>query len=195
MINVMLDPLPDTWNGHRIEPDFRVGLQIMQLLNDEDYSEFERLAGSMELLFLDMPENMEEAMNGITWFLNGWNQDHVEKGDNIRCVDFDIDQWRIYSAFLNQYRIDLAEADMHWWRFMGLLYNLKECTYTQVTGIRAEKIDGKMTAKEKEARRKAKRIYAIRKTEEQERITPEEQARYDDFMKFAAIKEASKEPV
>lgn len=194
MNNVMLDELPSEWNGYRIDTDFRTGVQLSQILYDEEYSEYERLTGSVELLFLDIPDNMGEAIEGLTWFLNGWNHDHLESSNNERCVDFDMDQWRIYSAFMNQYYIDLSKVDMHWWQFMGMLTSLKECAYTQVVNARAEKIDPKMSAKEKEERKKVKRIYAIRAGEEQEVMSEEEKARYDEFMKYAKIKKANKEP-
>ena len=194
MNNVILDSLPDKWGEYRIESDFRIGIQISQLLYDSDYTEFERITGCIDLLYYDIPENIETAMQGMTWFLNGWNHDNLEKGDNVRCVDFDIDQWRIYSAFLNQYHIDLAEADMHWWMFMGLLTSLNECAYTQVVGIRSEKISSNSSPKEKEAKKKAKRIYAIQSGDEQEELSPEEKARYDDFMKHAKINKANSEP-
>lgn len=194
MNNVILDSLPDKWGEYRIESDFRIGIQISQLLYDSDYTEFERITGCIDLLYYDIPENIETAMQGMTWFLNGWNHDNLEKGDNVRCVDFDIDQWRIYSAFLNQYHIDLAETDMHWWMFMGLLTSLNECAYTQVVGIRSEKISSNSSPKEKEAKKKAKRIYAIQSGDEQEELSPEEKARYDDFMKHAKINKANSEP-
>lgn len=190
----MLSDLPDEWKGYQIEADFRIGLQISQLLYDSDYTEFERITGCIDLLYYDIPESVEEAMQGITWFLNGWNHDNFEKGDNVRCVDFDIDQWRIYSAFLNQYHINLSEADMHWWEFMGLLTSLNECAYTQVVGIRSEKINPKLSQKEKEAKKKAKRIYAIQNGDDQEEMSQEEKARYDEFMKFAKINKANSEP-
>lgn len=194
MNNVMLDDLPNEWDGYQIATDFRIGLQISQLLYDSDYTEFERITGCIDLLYYDIPESVEEAMQGITWFLNGWNHDNFEKGDNVRCVDFDIDQWRIYSAFLNQYHINLSEADMHWWKFMGLLTSLNECAYTQVVGIRSEKINPKLSQKEKEAKKKAKRIYAIQNGDDQDEMSTEEKARYDEFMKFAKINKANSEP-
>lgn len=194
MNNVMLSDLPDEWKGYQIEADFRIGLQISQLLYDSDYTEFERITGCIDLLYYDIPESVEEAMQGITWFLNGWNHDNFEKGDNVRCVDFDMDQWRIYSAFLNQYHINLSEADMHWWKFMGLLTSLNECAYTQVVGIRSEKINPKLSQKEKEAKKKAKRIYAIQNGDDQDEMSTEEKARYDEFMKFAKINKANSEP-
>lgn len=190
----MLDTLPDEWNGYSIETDFRIGLQISQLLYDSDYTEFERITGCINLLYYDIPENIEIALQGLTWFMNGWNHDCLESNDNIRCVDFDIDQWRIYSAFLNQYHIDLSIEEMHWWKFMGLLTSLNECAYTQVAGIRSEKIDPRLSAKEKTAKKKAKRIYAIQNREVQEDLSSEEKLRYDEFMKFAKIKKANTEP-
>lgn len=62
--NVILDDLPEEWNGYRICTDFRVGIQIIQLLEDAEYSQTERLAYAAELLFDDMPESIEECVQG-----------------------------------------------------------------------------------------------------------------------------------
>lgn len=186
--NVMLDPLPEEWNGFQLNTDFRIGVQIMLLMYDPSYGEYERIIGSIELLYDNPPEDIDTAMQGIQWFLNGWNHDNLSGTDNERCVDFDIDQWRIFSAFLNQYRIDLSEADMHWWRFMGLLTSLQECAYTQVVDMRQKKIDPKISPEQKKAIRDAKKIYAITTGGDIETMSLEEKERYDEFMKYANIK-------
>ena len=54
--NVILDDLPEEWNGYRICSDFRVGIQLVQMLEDTEYSQIERLAYAAELLFDDMPD-------------------------------------------------------------------------------------------------------------------------------------------
>lgn len=107
-----------------------------------------------------------------------------------------MDQWRIYAAFRNQYHIDLQKAEMHWFVFMGLLGNLQESSLTHVMDIRQKKITSKMSQEEKNAYRSAKKIFAI-KAQKDEKITPEEQARIDEFMKYAKSisRQRASEPV
>lgn len=184
--NVILDDLPEEWNGYRICSDFRVGIQLVQMLEDTEYSQIERLAYAAELLFDDMPDSIEKCVQGIAWFLSAWNRDGKsgDKQDDVIVMDYDIDQWRIYAAFRIQYHIDLSIVKLHFWEFMGLLTNLEECGFTKVMNIRTIKIDSKMSAEQKAALKAAKEIYKInREDPEEDKISP---AR-EEFLKFAGL--------
>lgn len=184
--NVILDDLPEEWNGYRICTDFRVGIQIIQLLEDAEYSQTERLAYAAELLFDDMPESIEGCVQGVMWFLSTWNHDgkQGEKQDDVIVMDYDVDQWRIYAAFRQQYNIDLSREGLHFWEFMGLLRNLEECNFTRIMDIRAMKIDPKMSSEQKAAIKAAKEIYKInREDPEEDKVSP---AR-EEFLRFAGL--------
>ncbi len=189
MFNVMLDKLPEEYKGYPINGDFRIGIQMFQTLNDMELSEMERIYKACELLFdvegADQFPDMETMQGGIQWFLSGWYTDNPvndEKKDR-KDMDYDIDQWRIFSAFLKQFGINLNETDMHFWVFMGLLSTLDECAFTRVVDIRTKKIDPKMKPSDKAELRKVKEQYALEQTEEE--MTPQEKAAYDTFMKYA----------
>ena len=194
MINVMLDELPDEWHGYKFNTDFRIGMQVALAQADKTLSKYEKLQCVIDLLFGEdgeYPEENAELEECIDFFLNGWNTDNFTKRGkkksavktDKRYMDFDHDQWRIYSAFLTQYRINLAECEMHWWEFMGLLTCLDECAYTRVIEVRQKKKTSKMSKKEKDAIDEAKRIYALEEEEEPE-YTAEEQQRINNFMKY-----------
>lgn len=184
--NVILDDLPEEWNGYRICSDFRVGIQLVQMLEDTEYSQIERLAYAAELLFDDMPDSIEKCVQGITWFLSAWNRDGKsgDKQDDVIVMDYDVDQWRIYAAFRMQYHIDLSIVKLHFWEFMGLLTNLEECRFTKVMNIRTIKIDSTMSAEQKAALKAAKEIYKInREDPEEDKISP---AR-EEFLRFVGL--------
>lgn len=207
MFNVMLDRLPAEYKGYPINSDFRIGIQIFQAINDSELSEMEKMDKSYDLLFLDedketgesipfKDENGEDiplpdiitAQDGIQWFLSGWYTDNPvndEKKEH-KDMDYDVDQWRIFSAFLTQFGINLNEVDMHFWVFMGLLSTLEECSFTRIVDIRTKKIDPKMKPSDKEELRKVKERYALEQVEEQ--MTPQEKADYDAFMKYVKKK-------
>lgn len=189
MFNVMLDRLPTEYNGYSINSDFRIGIQIFQVLNDSELTEIEQIYKACELLFdadgVEQFPDMHTMQEGIQWFLSGWYTDNPvnsSKKDR-KDVDYDIDQWRIFSAFLTQFGINLNETDMHFWVFMGLLSTLEECAFTRIVDIRTKKIDPKMKPSDKEELRKVKERYSLEQVEEQ--MTPQEKAEYDAFMKFA----------
>lgn len=169
MFNIMLDPVPTDWEGFLIETDFRIGIQICQIIEDKELSMIERHAKISELLFPGVCPDDSGQKAAIKWFLTGWNHDRNKKSkDTARVLDYDIDQWRIYSAFRNQYGIDLNTVDLHYWQFMGLLTTLDECAFTRVIDIRMKKVKPKMSKEEKEAIRKAKEAYRLEQREEKE---------------------------
>ena len=186
MFSVLLEELPQKWNGYDIDTDFRTGIQISQCLADDSLEEYERVLVAIDLLFPDIKPDIEEALKGLMWYLTDFNHDN--KGTNKPyesiIMDFDIDQWRIYSAFRAQYGIDLNTEDMHWFVFMGLLTNLEECTFTWVMDIRQKKITGKMSSEERKAIKEAKKVFAIKQTAVEEKLTPEEQERVNEFMRY-----------
>jgi len=188
MFNVLLDPLPTEYRGFPIDSDFQIGIQIMQALEDGELSRQEGQAVALSLLFLqeDAQGNQlplpdaETALEGLVWFLTDWNHDHNSKVDNTRITDFDIDQWRIYSAFKQHYGINLNIDKLHFWEFMGLLTTLPECAYTRVIDIRAKKITSKMGTDEKKAYAELKKVYALDQPNEVE-YTDNQKAAIDEF--------------
>ena len=180
MINVMLDELPADWHGYPIDISFRTGIQIMQCLQDEEYEENERIDQALSLLFYsDEKPLLEEAMQGLEWYLSEYNHDnHKKEKSKVLAFDFDVDQWRIYAAFMKQYGIDLNTVQMHWFVFMGLLTNLEECSFTRVVDIRCKKLDAKMQQKERKAIMEAQKIYSLRKAE----LTEEEKKEDDEAL-------------
>ncbi len=191
MFNVLLDPLPTEWNGFSIDHDFRTGVLISQCLQDPALNRRERIYTAASLLFPQEHPDLIEAIEAVEWFLSDYDHDnHNSKkaDDNVRVMDFDIDQWRIYAAFRKQYGIDLSIEKLHWFVFMGLLLNLDECNFTRVIDIRLEKITGQMGKEERQAMRNAKKVYALTVPSAEESISDEEkekqQEAQEDFMRM-----------
>lgn len=188
--NVLLDRLPTEYQGYLIDSDFQIGIQMFQALSNKELSKQERIGTALSLLFPQADEQGNElpipdvqiAIDGMQWFLNGWKTDRYEGKDSKPVMDFDVDQWRIYSAFRSQYGINLNTDKVHFWEFMALLSTLEECAFTRVADIRKKAIDPKMSAKEKQALSRAKRMYALEDLEEE--ISAEDQAAIDAFRQY-----------
>ena len=182
MFNVLLDALPWEWNGYPVDMSFETGIKVSQCLADEELTNEERISTALYLIFPEGAElDADSATEVLGWYLNGWNHDNT-KGDKKKneavVMDFDIDQWRIYAAFRAQYGINLNRAKLHFWEYMGLLSNLTECSFTQVVSIRGKEISSKMSKEEKDALRKAKNMYQIKKSDDRAE-TAEERAETD----------------
>lgn len=180
--NVLLDPLPEEWEGYPIDSDFQTGIQMFEILQDSSLSEFEKVVVCTGFLFPEGgPKSLELRQKAILWFLSGWNTDNLPKGKaEAPTMDYQVDQWRIWVAFLRQYRIDLNRDKLHFWAFMALLRNLEECSFTRVVDIRGKKITPKMSREEREAYARAKAVYALNVSAQRE-YTDEEKMKIDAF--------------
>ena len=162
MFNILLDEYPTEWNGYKVNTDFRVGIQIFQASEDKELNDYEKMQVYVMLLFKDKhPNDLQTCAECVDWFLNSWCHDKNPKSSGMAVMNFDVDQGRVYSAFLSQYNIDLNYEKMHFWKFMYLLTNLEECAFTRVIDIRTKKIDAKASKEEKEYYKKAKKIYSL----------------------------------
>lgn len=190
MNNVLLDELPEVWNGYKMNTSFRIGIQIFLIQEDVTLEDYERVPLIISLLFEQDDEELvfptgEELGECIQWFMNGWCHDKSPlETDKRRIMDFDIDQWRIYADFRQIYGINLNESDLHWWEFMGMLWNMpqSQSSFLQVVDIRRKKIKAKMSKEEKDAIKKAQYVYGLDggSSKQKREYTEEEMQRMDD---------------
>lgn len=167
MYNILLDRLPDNYNGFLIRTDFRIGLQIYACLNDKSLNDQERYLIALKLLYGNgIPGNIQVALDGLMWFLNlGEPIDEKNKPISKKPVmDFEIDSSRIYSGFKSKFNIDLNKVRMHWFEFRYLLLELKDCHMSDVIEIRQKKIDKNMPLDQRIEYRKLKKLYSITDT-------------------------------
>lgn len=191
MYNVMLDPLPREWNGYIIDSDFRTGIQIHQVLEDGSLSKSEKFLHASRLLFPGVAPSPDEQMEAIGWYMSDWNHDrHKKAKETAKVLDYDIDQWRIYSAFLTQYGINLNTVEfLHFWEFMGLLTTLDECAFTRVIDIRLKKKNKSTSKEEAKALEEAKAIYALDQPVEEE-TADQKMQREEAVKRFEELRKA-----
>lgn len=146
----------------------------------------------------DHPTALEEINELIQWFLNGWHHDRQIAGDKDekkRLIDYDIDQYRIYADFLKVYGIDLNTAELHWWVFQGLLWNMPhdESSFLQVIEIRTKKPSKNAGAEERRRIEEAHRRYDLTQRKVEKQYTTEEEKKIDAFDAFRAKAKATRE--
>lgn len=98
----------------------------------------------------------------------------VKKHSDVISLDYELDADYIYAAFMSRYRIDLCEADLHWYQFLALFNGLKNELICDIMTYRCyEKDSGKTD------------IYAeLREMWSIDRITPQEQEERDKFSTY-----------
>ena len=75
---------------------------------------------------------------------------------------FEHDSDMIYSAFYQQYNIDLSSAKMHWWQFKALFNGLSDTTqFIKVVGFRGVNLSEIKNNEMRKYYSKMKRIYKL----------------------------------
>lgn len=138
-MNIITDALDDTveFKGeiYPVKTDFKVWLKFHQIVTDKSKSSAQKSASCILCCFdkkrcKRLPDTLEDTMEVLFKFFAANNEPKCEKnGKKGRKVfDFTEDSEYIYSSFFQEYGIDLAKIDMHWYRFLALLNGLSEKT-------------------------------------------------------------------
>lgn len=174
-MNLLLNKLPQTVNidGKEvsINTNFSTSIMFEELLNNNKLSEEELFYKALELYYPIIPRDINEAIKQMLWFYRCGKEIKYSNGtsnnkDDIYSFDYDAD--KIYSAFLDQYNIDLQDIEyLHWWKFKALFGALKEDNeISRIMSIRAMDIS-KLSKEEKSHYLKLKNIYKIPKDVEE----------------------------
>lgn len=130
MYNILLDGLPTEYKGYPIRTSYKIGILLSMLMEDPDIDDEYKPIQAMDLLFEKVPEDMNVAIAGISWFLTcGASEVYyvdrsLGKQSENKPLDFQYDASDIYGTFAF-YNIPLTE-DMHWFKFMAIIQNLPE---------------------------------------------------------------------
>lgn len=196
MMNVLVDKFPtkaqlgnDIYN---INTDFRVGINIMRLYEDNSLNIYEKTEIMLELLYeKKIPLELKEiAIEKAMIFLNAGENDKKNGSDSTedikpkRVYSFEKDAKYIYSAIKKSTHgeIDLENIEyLHWWKFVYYFLDLDEKSFfSQMIYLRNQKNKGKLSKEEKI-------IYAnlenILELDDSENYTEDEQIAINKFMK------------
>ncbi len=123
-----------------IVTDFREIIKLIDMLKTEDMNPREKMYFLLQY-FQEQPEDFEKAVEALTDFVTMKEfydqsmeeyEPEEESGDESPRKDvysFSIDYPFIFSAFLQDYRINIRTIQyMHWWEFRMLFSGLSEST-------------------------------------------------------------------
>lgn len=173
--NILLDRLPQyTENGLRIRTDFRESIKFELLMQDSKINKEDKIAYALNLYYYEPNKikNVQEAIKEMIWFYGGGKkeieindkeqaQERREKTKQIYSYEFD-DEY-IYSAFMEQYGIDLNKIKyLHWWKFRALMSCLNENTqFVKIMGYRNIELSSIKDKSMKSFYKKMKKQYAL----------------------------------
>ena len=172
-MNLLIDLVPNlvVIDGieYKINSDFRISILFELLMQDVEISDDEKAILALDLYYPICPNNQEMALEKLLWFykcgkeIEDTNSKGIGGGNAEQIYSFEYDDEYIYSAFLDQYGVDLQDIEyLHWWKFKAMFKALKEDNeIVKIMGYRAldlSKIDDK---NQKEHYRKLKQMYKI----------------------------------
>lgn len=178
-MNLLLDKLStilhERMGNIEFNTDFRIGILFEMLMQDPNIKKEAKVIQAIKIYYPNFEQitNFEKAYEDIIWFYTCGksNFDRTQK-ENVKTIkrqkeehiyNYEYDDGYIYSAFIEQYGIDLQEIDyLHWWKFKSMFNSLnKDKKIVEIMGYRAIDL-GKIKDKEEKARyKKLKKIYKL----------------------------------
>lgn len=128
-------PLPSavTVNGRvfYLHTDFRSWLKFDRILTEKGvkkitYGDLLNTVLSGEIT--PYADEMEELLQRIFDFYSDLNPCPKSSGGGEKVLDYLTDSDYIFSAFMEQYGIDLCKTEMHWHKFLALLRGISDDT-------------------------------------------------------------------
>ena len=174
-MNILLDKLPNEYEGLKIETNFRSFILFELLMQDKNVSKEDKVALAIKIFYKETPKDIEKAINGIIWFYCRGDKnvdtkkDEKNKKEHIYSYEYDANA--IYSAFWHDYRLDLNEIEyLHWWKFKSLFEGLNdENRICEIMGYRSIDLSKIKDKDQKKKYKDLKKKYALpdERTEEE----------------------------
>jgi hypothetical protein len=189
-MNFLIDKLPHHVDidgvKYSINHDFKTSIRFELLIqnnplpppkNPEHALKMKEIVEKSLLLYYDtIPHNVDLAIDKILWFYRGGIENQSKQDNQHGCsigqrlYSFDYDKAMIFSAFYQQYGLDLTEKNLHWWTFKALFENLTDDTlFGKVKYYRGVEINSNMSKSEQKRIRKLKEFYALPLTESEQK--------------------------
>lgn len=173
MINILIDNLPTKVEEMKINSDFRISILFELLMQDNEISNTEKIEQALVLYYPDFAKitDYKKAIENIIWFYKGGKieKENVDKEEkkcdnrNKQIYSYEFDAEYIYSAFMEQYNIDLNSIEyLHWWKFKSLFNCLNEnILFSKIMGYRAMDLSKIKDKSMKKQYKKLKEIYKL----------------------------------
>jgi len=170
-MNILIDLLPKEIEiegiEYKINSDFRNSMLFELMMSDNMLDDNQKIEQALKLYYPNIPQNIDLAVDQLLWFYR-CGKDVVKssgsgKGKSAQIYDFNFDDDYIYSAFLDQYNIDLQDIEnLHWWKFKAMFKSLREDNeIVKIMGYRSMDLNKIKDKEEKAHYKKMKDLYKI----------------------------------
>ena len=184
-MNILVDLVPTTVNidnkEYEINSDFRTSILFELLMQDGIIDEDDKILMALQLYYPDIPENIKEAIEQMLQFYRCGKDVSSSKGNGkskgvTQIYSFEYDDDYIYSAFLDQYGVDLQDIEyLHWWKFKAMFKSLKDDNMiVKIMGYRSMDLSKVKDKEQKAYYKRMQKLYEIP-------ISKDEQNKLDDI--------------
>ena len=142
-----------------INTDFRIAIECNRIAEDNSIGNLERALAIIYTLFgeeaLDDTEHYDKLLELAQKYLCCGKE--LEENNEKPDMDFIEDMDYIEASFMSDYKIDLSNVEMHWWKFFNLMNGLSNsemgncCVLNRIRNLRT--FNTKDIKDEKERRR------------------------------------------
>ena len=160
--------LPVGGVAHEIGSDYRVILDICIALNDPELSDRQKAYVALRFFYPQYakipPAHHEEALKQCFWFIDGGEATTQPTGP--RLISWEQDVKLIVAPVNRILGKEVRELEyLHWWSFLSAYYEIGDCLFNQIVGIRSKKAKGqKLDKGEQEFYRNNRDLVDIKTT-------------------------------
>ena len=170
---------------YKINTDFRVAIECNNIAVDNNISDTERPLAIIYKLFgdegLDNPQDWNKLLELGIKYLSFGKDSNCVGDDNEPDMDFNEDMDYIEASFMSDYGIDLANENMHYYKFYNLLEGLSNseigncCILNRIRNLRTFDLSQIKDNKEREKLAKAKEMVSLKKDKRKVKLTKEQE--------------------
>lgn len=172
LCNILLDQLPCvTPNGYKIKTSYKQGIKFELLMQDNELEKEEKVQLALNIfynekkLIITKAEELKKRIEDVLWFYMCGKEEKTSqkkvKGKQKQIYSYEFDDDKIYSAFIQQYKIDLQKHDLHWWQFKSMFESLTD--ETQIVQIMQYRATDLSKIKDKKERKRIKELQDLYK--------------------------------
>lgn len=170
---------------YKINTDFRIAIKCNEIAQDDSIGDKERALAVIYKLFgdegLNDKQNWQKLLELAKRYLTLNKENANTYNDNEIDMDFSKDMAYIEASFMSDYKIDLANTKMHWWKFYTLLEGLSNselgdcCILNRIRNLRTMDISKISDNKERERLAKAQEMVSLKKNRYEVKLTKEQE--------------------
>ena len=173
LCNILLDKLPKkTPHEYNIKTDFKQGIKFELLMQDNSFKKEEKIQLALNIFYYEddfkktiTKEELEKRIEDILWFYMCGKEEKTSlkkvKNKQKQIYSYEFDDNKIYSAFIQQYKIDLQKQDLHWWQFKSMFESLTD--ETQIVQIMQYRATDLSKIKDKAEKKRIKDLQDLYK--------------------------------